>query len=199
MEIKNRVGAGAVLLPRQLLLAYQGGFKKDRPDLIEKLKKRITEDGFISPIFIWQNAPGGKPQILDGHQRLKALDALESDGFTLEDDKVPTVGIIAANDKEAWESIFSYNRQFSEIDADIAIQISQDLDIDLGEHLPEYNFTKTADEAKEEAKESLSERFVIPPFSIFDTRQGYWLDRKRHWRTLIGDNGESREETLFKE
>lgn len=179
MEIINRVGSGAVLLPRQLLLAYQGGFKKERPDLIATLVKRIKTDGFISPIFIWQNAPGGKPQILDGHQRLKALDALEGEGYTLADDKVPTVGILASNDKEAWESIFSYNRTFSEIDADIAIQISQDLEIDLGEHLPE--------------------RFIVPPFSILDTRQGYWLDRKRHWKTLIVDDGESREETLFKE
>jgi len=45
----------------------------------------------------------------------------------------------------------------------------------------------------------LSERFGVPPFSVLDTRQGYWLDRKRHWKTLILDEGESREGTLANE
>ena len=30
----------------------------------------------------------------------------------------------------------------------------------------------------------LNERFIIPPFSIFDTRQGYWQERKRAWLAL---------------
>jgi len=31
------------------------------------------------------------------------------------------------------------------------------------------------------ASRSLAERFVIPPFSVFDARQGYWQERKRLW------------------
>lgn len=42
----------------------------------------------------------------------------------------------------------------------------------------------------------MSSDFGQPPFSILDTRKGDWLERKRHWRDLIGDNGESREGTL---
>lgn len=44
---------------------------------------------------------------------------------------------------------------------------------------------------------SLFDRFVVPPFSILDTRKGYWQDRKKKWRELIGDNGESRNDTLI--
>ena len=44
---------------------------------------------------------------------------------------------------------------------------------------------------------SLQERFVVPPLSILDTRQGYWQERKRAWRNIIGDYGESRNNTLF--
>ena len=43
---------------------------------------------------------------------------------------------------------------------------------------------------------SLSERFIVPPFSILDSRKGYWQERKMEWRGLIGDNGESREAVL---
>jgi hypothetical protein len=30
----------------------------------------------------------------------------------------------------------------------------------------------------------LMEKFTIPPFSVFDTRQGYWQERKRAWLSL---------------
>lgn len=44
---------------------------------------------------------------------------------------------------------------------------------------------------------SLNDRFVVPPFSILDTRRGYWQARKKMWRELIGDMGESREDKLI--
>jgi hypothetical protein len=44
----------------------------------------------------------------------------------------------------------------------------------------------------------LTERFVIPPFSILDTRKGYWQERKKAWREVIGDMGESRSDKLIK-
>lgn len=47
------------------------------------------------------------------------------------------------------------------------------------------------------AESSLFDRFVVPPFSILDTRKGYWQDRKKKWRELIGDFGESRNDTLI--
>lgn len=44
---------------------------------------------------------------------------------------------------------------------------------------------------------SLADRFVVPPFSILDTRKGYWQARKKVWRDIIGDMGESRNDTLI--
>ena len=34
------------------------------------------------------------------------------------------------------------------------------------------------------ARASLAERFIVPPFSVLDARQGYWQDRKRAWIAL---------------
>jgi hypothetical protein len=31
---------------------------------------------------------------------------------------------------------------------------------------------------------SLSDRFVVPPFSVLDARQGYWQERKRAWLAI---------------
>lgn len=45
---------------------------------------------------------------------------------------------------------------------------------------------------------SLQDRFVVPPFSILDTRKGYWQARKKLWRNKIGDTGETRNDTLLR-
>ncbi|AOJ86714.1 hypothetical protein WS87_08535 [Burkholderia sp. MSMB0856] len=34
------------------------------------------------------------------------------------------------------------------------------------------------------ARESLADRFLIPPFSVFNARDGWWQDRKRSWIAL---------------
>jgi hypothetical protein len=31
---------------------------------------------------------------------------------------------------------------------------------------------------------TLAERFIVPPFSVLDARQGYWQERKRAWLVL---------------
>lgn len=36
----------------------------------------------------------------------------------------------------------------------------------------------------DEARRTLAERFLIPPFSVLDARQGYWQARKQAWLTL---------------
>jgi len=36
----------------------------------------------------------------------------------------------------------------------------------------------------EEARKTLAERFIVPPFSVLDTRQGYWQKRKQAWVAL---------------
>lgn len=38
--------------------------------------------------------------------------------------------------------------------------------------------------ATEQAKKTLSEKFLVPPFSVLDARQGYWQERKRAWLAL---------------
>jgi len=33
-------------------------------------------------------------------------------------------------------------------------------------------------------KTSLKDRFIVPPFSVLDARQGYWQERKRQWLAI---------------
>lgn len=43
---------------------------------------------------------------------------------------------------------------------------------------------KGEDAAAAQAAATLAERFVVPPFSVLDARQGYWRDRKTAWMAL---------------
>lgn len=36
----------------------------------------------------------------------------------------------------------------------------------------------------EAARATLAERFLVPPFSVLDARQGYWQTRKQAWLAL---------------
>lgn len=47
-----------------------------------------------------------------------------------------------------------------------------------------------------ESKGSLTDTFVVPPFSVLDTRQGYWQERRDFWTEQIRDKGETREGVL---
>lgn len=73
-------------------------------------------------------------------------------------------------------------------------ELSQSVEIELSTPEPELisdHRTESADRAG-----SLARRFGVPPFSVLDSRQGYWQERKRIWRAIINDKGESREQTL---
>lgn len=46
---------------------------------------------------------------------------------------------------------------------------------------------------------SLIEDYIIPPFSVFDTKQGYWQKLKKDWIEQIGNSGAGREDNLISE
>ena len=43
---------------------------------------------------------------------------------------------------------------------------------------------------------TLAARYVVPPFSVLDIKQGYWQDRKRDLLAQMGEMGQSRENAL---
>lgn len=59
------------------------------------------------------------------------------------------------------------------------------LDAELQEKIDKYK-----------TKGDLKQRFIIPPFSIWDSRQGYWLDRERTWLNIGIESEKGREDEL---
>lgn len=112
----------------------------------------------------------------------------------------PTAPIInAANltDDEQRQFIIKDNVGFGEWDYDALANEwdAQDLD-DWGVDVWQDDWGGEGDSGSESTPkpqpQSLNDTFVIPPFSILDSRQGYWQARKRMWRDRIGDMGSSR-------
>jgi len=55
----------------------------------------------------------------------------------------------------------------------------------MGEIFKETEQLNLFGESEQESiEQSLFDRFIIPPFSIFDSRQGYWQNRKKVWLSL---------------
>ena len=122
--------------------------------------------------------------------------------------KAPFVEIIRAinlSADEQREFIIKDNASFGSWDMDVLANEwdSEELD-DWGVDVWQPNNwneqgdgnDSTSVASNEANKGSLQDRFIVPPFSILDTRKGYWQRRKKMWRELIGDMGESRENTL---
>lgn len=120
----------------------------------------------------------------------------------------PVVPIVKANTlsaDEQQEFIIKDNVGYGEWDMDALanewpVEDLVDWGLDLWEDTKdgEGGSGMQTNSAKDGSKDgSLNERFVVPPFSILDTRKGYWQARKKLWRDIIGDMGESRNDTLI--
>lgn len=118
----------------------------------------------------------------------------------------PTAPIIRASelsDDEQREFIIKDNVGYGEWDMDaLANEWEKEDLVDWG--LDDWDFMNdddgsgsgggdgTGGSGSDAETTNLNDTFVVPPFSIFDSRQGYWQERKKMWRERIGDMGETR-------
>lgn len=49
---------------------------------------------------------------------------------------------------------------------------------------PQHSFEFMSNMEEQKRNLTLSERFIVPPFSVLDVKQGYWQTRKRQWLDL---------------
>lgn len=163
----------------------QQDFKQPSPLQTDKLAQTILKRGFKYAFIAWKS--GDNLWIVDAHQRKSALYALQQKGFTIP--PVPYYLVQASSKKEAVEEIAYINSHYAEINPDTSL--FDDYDIDLSEldiELPELDFDVHPVAQRDSA--SLSEKFLVPPFSVFDSRQGYWQERKANWIHGLGIRSE---------
>ena len=165
------------------LIPYVNNSRKHSDAQVAQIAASIKEFGWTNPILV-----DGDQGIIAGHGRLMAARKL---GMK----EVPVIELAHLTETQRKALIIADNKlaMNAEWDTDL-------LTIELNELLAD-NFAmeilgfdadelkKLLDDAEEEqngivAKGKLSDKFLIPPFSILNAREGWWQDRKRVWLAL---------------
>lgn len=168
---------------------------------IQDIQRSIKKFGFTNPILVRQE----DNMVVAGHGRLQSAQELGLD-------EVPVIYLdFSENDAKLYAITDNRTAETSEWDLVALDELVQSLEMDedelpdtgfyadeLEEILAEIDSTSApqGEEQAEVARQTLAQRFLVPPFSVLDARQGYWQERKRAWMGLIGDSGETREGKL---
>lgn len=183
------------------IIPYANNPRINDGEAVDRVASSIAEYGFKNPIIIDKNNI-----IVAGHTRLKAAKKLGIDKVpVIKADDLTPAQIKAFRLAENRVSEYAtWNNELLTIELeelqelDFCLELTGFEEIQLDELLNTNNNSTDSDsgETLDEHRESLQERFIVPPFSILDTRQGYWQNRKKIWKQIIkSENG--RDEDLL--
>jgi hypothetical protein len=151
---------------------------------------------------------------LDGHGRILALREMAKAYYALDEagqvfikkehppaiPELPVVYIEAENEAEAKQKMLRLNSQYGVIDIDGFREFIDGLEMEWGDlALPNgelFEFPSMFPDDNEH--QSLAERFIIPPLSVFRVASGYWQDRKKAWLSLGVQSEKGREDGMLK-
>lgn len=170
----------------EALRAYANNAKEHPAEQVEQIKKSIAQFGFNDPIAVWHDN-----EVIEGHGRLIAATELGLD-------TVPVIRLDELSDEQRRAYMLAHNKltMNSDFNLDLlALELDNITEIDMSdfgfENIDLYEVDAYGD-AKEHAG-NLVANFVVPPFSVLDTRQGYWQDRKEWWIEKTGNLSETRD------
>lgn len=171
------------------LIPYGNNAKEHPKEQIEQIKESIIKFHNNDPIAIDENNV-----IIEGHGRYEALKEL---GY----EQVECIRLDHLNDdqKKAYRLVHNKLTMNSDFNFDLLEEELKTInDIDMGFFDFDLSmFDEIEKEIKEEANKKLTDEFLIPPTSVFDTRQGYWQERKRAWKDIGISSEVGRDEALL--
>ena len=163
------------------LIPYVNNSRTHSDEQVAQIAASIKEFGWTNPILV-----DGENGIIAGHGRLLAARKLGHK-------EVPTIELKDLTETQKKAYIIADNRLALNAGWDnemLTIELN-DLLADgfalelLGFDPNEIDSLLTPEEEEvKEVKGNLSDRFLIPPFSVLNAREGWWQDRKRFWLSL---------------
>lgn len=159
------------------LVPYAKNARLHTDEQVAQIAKSIEEFGFLNPILIDKDK-----NVIAGHGRImaaqklgmKTVPALYVEGLTEEQRRAYILADNRLTEIGGW-NMDIVNAELMELE-NVGFDVSL-IGFDLEEKKGE-----AAD--AERAIVTLRDRFIVPPFSIFDTRTAWWQDRKRAWRAV---------------
>ena len=169
-------------LPVDSLIPYARNSRTHDDAQVAQIAASIREFGFTNPVLV--DADGG---IIAGHGRVLAARKLSMA-------EVPCIRLDYLTDTQRKAYIIADNKLAMNAGWDdemLALEIkeleAEDFDLALLGFAPDELAAMGSEEpAPGEVKPTgnLSDRFMIPPFSVLNAREGWWQDRKRAWLAL---------------
>ena len=176
---KNRIIGNGTENPKNIL-ANPKNWRVHTEYQRASLKGVLEEIGWVQQVIINKNTG----HLIDGHLRVEtALKNKETEvpviyvDLTENEEKI-ALAVIDPIAALATTNQDGLNQLLSEIEARND-SLQDFLDTLLVEDEDEKEILEQA-----EVRTKLSDQFLVPPFSVLDGRQGYWLDRKRTWLSL---------------
>ena len=169
------------------LLPYARNSRTHSDAQVAQIAASVREFGWTNPVLV-----DGESGIIAGHGRILAARKL---GMS----EVPCIELAGLSDTQRRAYIIADNKLalnagWSEDMLKIELEELGELGFDLDligftdeEILALGDGELTDDDAPGEAAEpkgNLSDRFMIPPFTVLNAREGWWQDRKRAWLAL---------------
>lgn len=163
------------------LIPYARNSRTHSAEQVAQIAASIREFGWTNPVLI-----DGENGIIAGHGRVLAAHKL---GET----QVPTIELSHMSDIQKRAYIIADNKlalnagwdsEMLSLEIDELKEAGFDLGL-TGFTLDEINGLGLEEELPgKKPKGNLSDRFLIPPFSVLNAREGWWQDRKRAWLAL---------------
>jgi len=172
-------------IPVDRLIPYARNSRTHSDEQVAQIASSIREFGFTNPVLI-----DGNDGIIAGHGRVLGARKLGMDA-------VPCVRLEHLTETQKRAYIIADNKlalnagwddemlalEFEELrgeDFDLSLTgfDAEELDALMGEAEGGEYDDETLDNG------SLADRFMVPPFSVLNAREGWWQDRKRAWIAL---------------
>lgn len=170
--------------------------RKKSEHVIRSVKASLKDYGWLAPVVV-NTHPGRENVIVGGHRRIEAA---RENGDTV----VPTIEVNLTPEQEKQANLrLNAQEEFDPKGLSQLIAELHTLDSDAAKTLG-FSDKAIADLLyqakynKGSASGILAEKFLIPPFSVFDSKQGPWQARKKAWLEILGNLAESRVGTLAK-
>ena len=181
------------MIPVSEIREYENN-PRDNEGAVPAVAESIREFGFKVPIVVDEDWV-----VVAGHTRLKAARRLGlaeapcvvASDLTPEQVKAYRLADNKTGELAEWD--------FSALEMELAELEGFDMEafgFDMSEFDMGANDEASPSEALEEGRSSLEEKFIIPPFSVLDTKSGRWQERKRVWSSILR-SGEGRDVGLL--
>lgn len=172
------------------MLPHPKNPNKHSKEQIDRLVKVMQFQGVRHPIVVSKLSG----HVVAGHGRLQAFKKLKMTQVPVDfqdfDNEDQEYAFIVSDNalQQEWAELdlSSINANMGDLGPDFDLELlgMKDLKIDVSEKMD-------VDHAV------LSEVMGAPPFTVFDTKQQYWQDRRRKWGQIVGDSSAGRDKQLI--